>query len=64
MTFVANEYDPLQELFYVIKKNLCPLGFTGVTHDEYTEVMLAFYEKNEVSPLLGLFCWAYVHYCE
>ncbi len=46
MTFVANEYDPLQELFYVIKKNLCPLGFTGVTHDEYTEVMLAFYEKK------------------
>jgi len=47
-----------------IKQNLCPLSFIDVSSDDYTAALLAVYEKNEMSPMLDLFCWAYVQSCK
>ncbi len=47
-----------------IKQNLCPLSFIDVSQDDYTAALLAIYEKNEVQPMLDLFCWAYVRSCQ
>ncbi len=47
-----------------IKQNLCPLSFIDVSHDDYTAALLAIYEKNDVQPMLDLFCWAYVRSCQ
>ena len=47
-----------------IKQNLCPLSFVDVSSDDYTAVLLALYEKNEMSPMLDLYCWAYVRSCK
>ncbi len=47
-----------------IKQNLCPLSFTDVSRDDYTAALLAIYEKNEIRPMLDLFCWAYVRSCK
>lgn len=46
-----------------IKSNLCPLSFTDVARDDYTAALLAIYEKNDVSPMLDLFVWAYSRSC-
>jgi len=46
-----------------IKKNLCPLSFTDVSGNDYTAALLAVYEKNNIKPMLDLFCWAYVCSC-
>ncbi|MCY4150059.1 MAG: Fic family protein [Gammaproteobacteria bacterium] len=46
-----------------IKKNLCPLSFTDVPSSDYTAALLAVYEKNEIRPMLDLFCWAYMRSC-
>lgn len=46
-----------------IKQNLCPLSFTDVARDDYTAALLAIYEKNEIRPMLDLFCWAYFRSC-
>jgi len=42
-----------------IKSNLCPLSFTDVSRDDYSAALLTVYEKNEIDPMLELFCWAY-----
>jgi hypothetical protein len=42
-----------------IKNNLCPLSFTDVSRDDYSAALLTIYEKNEIGPMLDLFCWAY-----
>ena len=47
-----------------VKHNLCPLSFIDVSHDDYTAALLAIYEKNDVQPMLDLFCWAYVRSCQ
>ncbi len=47
-----------------IKKNLCPLSFIDVSRDNYIAALLAIYEKNEIGPMLDLFCWAYVLSCQ
>lgn len=47
-----------------IKNNLCPLSFTDVTRDNYTAALLAIYEKNDIRPMLNLYCWAYTRSCE
>ena len=47
-----------------IRQNLCPLSFTEVSRDDYTAALLAIYEKNEIKPMLDLFCWAYVRSCK
>ena len=47
-----------------IKENLCPLSFTDISRDDYTAALLTVYEKNNVSPMLELFSWAYLRSCE
>jgi len=47
-----------------IEENLCPLSFTDVARDDYTVALLTVYEKNNVSPMLELFSWAYLRSCE
>jgi len=47
-----------------IKLNLCPLSFTDVSREDYTTALLAIYEKNDIAPMLDLYCWAYVRSCE
>ncbi|MBV1878709.1 MAG: Fic family protein [Pseudomonadales bacterium] len=47
-----------------IKINLCPLSFTDVSRDDYTAALLAIYEKHEISPMLDLYCWAYIRSCK
>jgi len=47
-----------------IKLNLCPLSFTDVSREDYTTALLAIYEKNDITPMLDLYCWAYVRSCE
>lgn len=42
-----------------IKNNLCPLAFTDVARDDYSAALLTIYEKNDITPMLELFCWAY-----
>ena len=46
-----------------IRKNLCPLSFSGVPGDAYTEGMLAVYELNQVDLLRDVFVWAYERSC-
>lgn len=48
----------------LIKKNLCPLSFIGVDRKHYTDAILAFYEKNEIRPMLDLYYWAYSRSCQ
>ncbi len=47
-----------------IKLNLCPLSFTDVSREDYIAALLAIYEKNNIAPMLDLYCWAYVRSCE
>ncbi len=47
-----------------IKLNLCPLSFTDVSRDDYTAALLAIYEKNDMTPMLDLYCWVYIRSCE
>jgi hypothetical protein len=47
-----------------IKLNLCPLSFTDISRDDYTAGLLAIYEKNDITPMLDLYCWAYIRSCE
>ncbi len=47
-----------------IKLNLCPLSFTDVSREDYTAALLAIYEKNDIAPMLDLYCWAYIRSCE
>ena len=46
-----------------IQKNLCPLSFSGVPNDAYTEGVLAVYELNRVDLLRDVFVWAYERSC-
>lgn len=43
----------------LIKHNLCPLTFVGVTEQAYTRAMLSVYELTRVELLRDLFVWAY-----
>lgn len=42
-----------------IKKNLRPLSFTDIRQQDYAQSFLGIYEKNDVSLLRDLYCWAY-----
>jgi Fic family protein len=46
-----------------IKNNLCPMSFTDVSRDDYSAALLTIYEKNEIGPMLDLYCWAYLRTC-
>ncbi len=47
-----------------IKNNFCAMSFTDVPRDGYIRALLAIYEKNEIEPMLDLFCWAYSRSCQ
>ncbi|MDE2739004.1 MAG: hypothetical protein OXH47_05705, partial [Paracoccaceae bacterium] len=47
-----------------IKNIICPLNFTDIPRDGYIRALLAIYEKNEIEPMLDLFCWAYTRSCQ
>ena len=47
-----------------IKNIICPLNFTDIPSDGYIRALLAIYEKNEIEPMLDLFCWAYTRSCQ
>jgi hypothetical protein len=47
-----------------IKKNHYPLSFIDVPQQDYLKALLYFYEKNDLSPALELFQWAYTKSCE
>lgn len=47
-----------------IKNNLCPLSFTDVSQDDYIASLLCVYEKNDITPMIDLFVWAYLRSCE
>jgi hypothetical protein len=43
----------------MIKRNLSPISFVGVTKELYTSAVLAVYELNRVELLRDVFAWAY-----
>lgn len=43
----------------LIRHNLCPLTFLGVTEKAYTKSILGVYELNRIELLRDLFIWAY-----
>lgn len=43
----------------LLRANLCPLTFLGVSQEWYTTAMLGVYEMNRVELLRDLFMWAY-----
>jgi hypothetical protein len=43
----------------LIKRNLCPLSFTDVSRQAYTDAVLGVYELNRVDLLKDVFIWAY-----
>ena len=43
----------------LIQSNLCPLSFTDVSPQIYTEAMLGVYELNQIDLLKDVFIWAY-----
>ena len=47
-----------------IRENLCPISFSGVPGDAYTEGILAVYELNKVDLLRDVFVWAYERSCQ
>ncbi len=47
-----------------IKNMFCPLNFTDIPSDGYLGALLTIYEKNEIEPMLDLFCWAYSRSCQ
>ena len=47
-----------------IKNNLCPLSFTDLSQDDYTAALLAIYERNNITPMIELYVWAYKRSCE
>jgi hypothetical protein len=47
-----------------IRENLCPISFSGVPGDAYTDGILAVYEFNKVDLLRDVFVWAYERSCK
>jgi hypothetical protein len=47
-----------------IRENLCPISFTGVPGDAYTDGTLVVYEFNKVELLRDVFIWAYERSCK
>lgn len=47
----------------LIKKNLCPLSFVDVPHQNYVDGILGVYELNQVDLLRDVFVWAYERSC-
>lgn len=47
-----------------VKRNLCPLSFSGVPTQSYNAALLAVYEKNEILPMLEIFETAYIQSCK
>lgn len=47
-----------------IKHNVCPLSFTDVAQDDYIASLLCVYERNDITPMVDLFVWAYLRSCE
>lgn len=46
-----------------IRENLCPISFSGVPGDAYTDGVIAMYELNKVDLLRDVFVWAYERSC-
>ena len=46
-----------------IRENLCPISFSGVPGDAYTDGIIAVYELNKVDLLRDVFVWAYERSC-
>ena len=47
-----------------IRENLCPISFSGVPGDAYTDGTLVVYEFNKVELLRDVFIWAYERSCK
>jgi Fic family protein len=47
-----------------IRENLCPISFSGVPGDAYTDGTLVVYEFNKVELLRDVFTWAYERSCK
>ena len=43
----------------LLKHNLCPLTFLGVSEESYTQAVLGVYEMTRVELLRDMFVWAY-----
>lgn len=47
-----------------VRENFCPISFSGVPGDVYTDGILAVYELNRVDLLREVFVWAYERSCQ
>jgi len=47
-----------------IRENLCPISFSGVPGDAYTDGILSIYELNRIELLRDVFIWAYERSCK
>jgi len=47
----------------MVKKNLSPLSFVGVPHEDYVRGILGVYEMNRIEYLRDVFLWAYEQSC-
>ena len=47
-----------------IRENLCPISFSGVPGDVYTDGIIAVYELTKVDLLRDVFLWAYERSCQ
>jgi len=47
-----------------VRDNLCPVSFSGVPGDVYTDGILAVYELTKVDLLREIFVWAYERSCQ
>lgn len=47
-----------------IRENLCPISFTDVPGDAYTDAVMAIYELNRIELLRDVFIWAYERSCK
>ncbi len=47
----------------LVKHNFVPLSFNDVETDDYRGAMIAFYELQEIGPMLDLFTFSYLRTC-
>lgn len=47
----------------LIKSNLVPLSFNDVDREDYTSAIIAFYELQEIHPMLDLYIFSYMRTC-
>ena len=56
---VNKRFSRLAANLPLLKHNLCPLTFLGVSGELYTQAVLGVYEMTRVELLLDMFVWAY-----